>query len=149
MTVKKKAVATAVSVASKKAPANEAESVSTNGLVDQSQFDALFTVAQQPKDNADTREYFHLMGKDRLIRYIAPTWVDDKETKENKLIKFVIYNDETCPSAVFGTLADLEYLQKRYPLSNKYFISDQICKNGRHRFCVYRMYILGLVDRVE
>lgn len=144
MAIKKK-VAVAISAA--KAP--KAESVSTNGLVDQSQFDDLFTAAQQPKDNADTREYFNFMGKDRLIRYIAPTWVDDKETKENKLIKFVIYNDETCPSAIFGTLADLEYLQKRYPLNNKYFISDQICKNGRHRFCIYRMYILGLVDRVE
>lgn len=148
MTIKKTPVATAVSVA-KKATKAEAESVSTNGLIDQSQFDDLFIPTQQPKDNADTREYFNFMGKDRLVRYIAPTWVNDKETKENKLIKFVIYNDETCPSAVFGTLADLEYLQKRYPISNKYFISDQICKNGRHRFCIYRMYILGLVDRVE
>lgn len=148
MGIKKTTVASAVSTVAK-ASTKKAESVSTNGLVDQSQFDDLFTAAQQPKDNADTREYFNFMGKDRLVRYIAPTWVDDKETKENKLIKFVIYNDETCPSAVFGTLADLEYLQKRYPLNNKYFISDQICKNGRHRFCIYRMYILGLVDRVE
>ena len=59
------------------------------------------------------------------------------------------YHDEECPPSRFGSLADLEYLEKKYPPYGRWFIADSLCQNGRHRFTVYKMHVLGVVDTVE
>lgn len=137
MAITKKKVATAVSAAK----AKEAEPVSTNDL------EAVFKV-QQPAPAADApkKEYHNFLGKDRLVRRAPITW---NPAYAGKDMKFVIYHDQECPPARFGTLSDLEYLEKKYPISQKWFISDNTCSNGRHRFVVYKIQIIGVVDHVE
>jgi hypothetical protein len=138
MAIKKKTVADAVSSAKK---ATKAESVSTN-------FDDVFNVPQDKGSNSDkvTKEYELFLGKDRLVRYLPITW---NEKYKGKSLRFVIYHDEECPPARFGSLADLEYLEKKYPPYAKWFISDNLCQNGRHRYVIYKMHILGVVDTIE
>ena len=140
MAIRKKAVADAVSSATKKAT-KPAESSTTN-------FDDVFSVPQD-KSNSDKetkKEYELFLGKDRLVRYLPITW---NPKYKGKSIRFVIYHDETCPQARFGSLADLEFLEKKYPVTGQWFISDNICANGRHRFVIYKMHVLGIVDTVE
>lgn len=138
MTVKKKTVADAVSSSATKA--KKAESVSN--------FDDVFSVPQD-KSNSDKetkKEYELFLGKDRLVRYLPITW---NEKYQGKSLRFVIYHDEECPPSRFGSLADLEYLEKKYPPYGRWFIADSLCQNGRHRFTVYKMHVLGVVDTVE
>lgn len=140
MTVKKKTVADAVSSATNKAT-KPAESVSTNDL------EAVFKV-QQPAPAADApkKEYYNFLGKDRLIRTMPITW---NPAFKGKDMRYVIYHDESCPPTRFGSLADLEFLERKYPIWDKWFINDDLCSNGRHRFVVYRIKIVGVVDHVE
>lgn len=137
MTIKKKAVADAVSSATK---AKKAESVSN--------FDDVFNIPQDKSssDKETKKEYELFLGKDRLVRYLPITW---NEKYKGKSLRFVIYHDESCPPARFGSLADLEFLEKKYPVTGKWFISDNLCQNGRHRFVIYKMHILSIVDTVE
>lgn len=138
MAIRKKAVATAVEKVAK-APVKEAEPVST--------IDDVFNVSSNDSPSQETKkEYETFMGKDRLVRYAKITW---NPKYKGKSLRFVIYHDDSCPEAMFGSLADLEYLQKKYPMEKQYFISDNICKNGRHRFVVYRVHALSVVDTVE
>lgn len=140
MAIRKKAVADAVSSATKKAT-KPAESSTTN-------FDDVFSVPQD-KSNSDKetkKEYELFLGKDRLVRYLPITW---NEKYQGKSLRFVIYHDEECPPSRFGSLADLEYLEKKYPPYGRWFIADSLCQNGRHRFTVYKMHVLGVVDTVE
>lgn len=137
MTVKKKAVAAAVNAVSTKA--KKAENVSN--------FDDVFNVPQDNNSDKETKKEYELfLGKDRLVRYLPITW---NEKYKGKSLRFVIYHDESCPPARFGSLADLEFLEKKYPVMGKWFISDNLCQNGRHRFVIYKMHILGVVDTVE
>lgn len=138
MAIKKKPVAAAVSAAKKAEP--KAESVSTNNI------DDVFNVSNDAPSQETKKEYETFMGKDRLVRYQKITW---NPKYKGKTLRFVIYADDSCPEAMFGSLADLEYLQKKYPMEKQYFISDNICKNGRHRFVVYRVHALSVVDTVE
>lgn len=132
MTVKKQTVAAAVEkVAKPKAKVED--------------FSDVFNVSTE-KESSDDREYVNFNGKDRLVRIMPITW---NPKYEGKSIKFCIYADKTCPPARFGSLSDLEYLEKKYPVSKQYFISDTICSNGRHRFVVYKMHITDVVDTVE
>lgn len=137
MAIKKK-VAVAVSAA--KAP--KAESVSTDDL------EAVFKVQAAPSATPDApkKEYYNFLGKDRLIRTIPVTW---NPAYAGKDMRFVIYHDESCPPVRFGSLSDLEYLEKKYPIWDKWFISDNLCSNGRHKFTIYHIKPLGLVDHVE
>lgn len=139
MAVKKTTVATAVSVATK---AKKAESSSTNDL------EAVFKVQAAPAATPDApkKEYFNFLGKDRLIRTMPITWNPDYAGKD---MRFVIYHDESCPPVRFGSLSDLEYLEKKYPVWDKWFISDNLCSNGRHKFTIYHIKPLGVVDHVE
>lgn len=140
MTVKKKTVADAVSSATKKAT-KPAESVSN--------FDDVFNIPQDKSNSSDKetkKEYELFLGKDRLVRYLPITW---NPKYQGKSLRFVIYHDDSCPPARFGSLADLEYLEKKYPPYAKWFISDNLCQNGRHRFVIYKIHILGIVDTVE
>ena len=139
MAIKKSTVASAVNSVAK-ASTKKAESVSN--------FDDVFSVPQD-KSNSDKetkKEYELFLGKDRLVRYLPITW---NPKYKGKSIRFVIYHDETCPQARFGSLADLEFLEKKYPVTGQWFISDNICANGRHRFVIYKMHVLGIVDTVE
>ena len=142
MAIKKTTVASAVSVATK--ASKKAEPVSTPDVND---LEAVFKV-QQPAPAADApkKEYHNFLGKDRLIRTMPITW---NPAFKGKDMKFVIYHDESCPPIRFGSLSDLEYLEKKYPLWDKWFISDSLCSNGRHRFIVYKIHILGVMDHVE
>lgn len=135
MAIKKK-VAVAISAA--KAPVKEAEPVSD--------IDDVFNVSNDSPSQETKKEYETFMGKDRLVRYAKITW---NPKYKGKSLRFVIYADDSCPEAMFGSLADLEYLQKKYPMEKQYFISDNLCKNGRHRFVVYKIHALSVVDTVE
>lgn len=139
MAIRKKPVAVAVSTAKK--TDDKVESVSTN-------IDDVFNVSSNdsPSQGTKEKEYETFMGKDRLVRYAKITW---NPKYAGKSLRFVIYADDTCPAAMFGSLADLEYLQRKYPMEKQYFISDNLCKNGRHRFVIYRVHALSVVDTVE
>lgn len=139
MAIAKKKVAAAVSAAK----AKEAEPVSTDDL------EAVFKVQAATKSansDAPKKEYYNFLGKDRLIRTMPITW---NPAYAGKDMRYVIYHDESCPPTRFGSLSDLEYLEKRYPIWDKWFINDDLCSNGRHRFVIYRIKIIGVVDHVE
>ena len=132
MAVKKQTVAAAVEkVAKPKAKVED--------------FSDVFNVSTA-EEKPDDREYVNFNGKDRLVRTMKITW---NPKYEGKSIKFCIYADSSCPPARFGSLSDLEYLERKYPVSKQFFISDTICANGRHRFVVYKMHITDVVDTVE
>jgi hypothetical protein len=146
MAIKKKAVAVAVSTA--KAP--KAESVSTK---DQD-WDKLLINSTEEESNSSSvsnKTYVNYMGKDRLLRE-APGWGDAK----GQIVQFVIYgSDENgnplpdLPKTRFGSLADVEYCEKKYPMSKGYFVNDQVCRNGRHKIDIYKIHICGVRKIVE
>jgi len=145
MAIKKKAVAVAVSTAKAKA-----ESVSTK---DQD-WDKLLINSTEEESNSSSvsnKTYVNYMGKDRLLRE-APGWGDAK----GQIVQFVIYgSDENgnplpdLPKTRFGSLADVEYCEKKYPMSKGYFVNDQVCRNGRHKIDIYKIHICGVRKIVE
>ena len=148
MAIRKQTVAAAVEKVAKKA--EPAESVSTNNAPD---WDKLLCSGNEPatKSNDSTKEYEFFNGKDRLVRTV-PGWGSAK----NKLVKFVIYaTDESgnplpeLPPVRFGSLSDLEYTEKKYPLSKGYFVADTTCRNGKHKINVYRIHIVDVIDKPE
>lgn len=149
MAVKKTTVATAVSVASKKA-STKAESSSTK---DQDWDKLLINSTETSSDSSadSNKTYVNYMGKDRLLRE-APGWGSCK----GQIVQFVIYgSDENgvplpdLPKTRFGSLADVEYCEKKYPMSRGFFVNDQVCRNGRHKIDVYKIHICGVRKIVE
>ena len=129
MAIRKTTVATAVSVASKKA-STKAESVSTK---DQDWDKLLINSTETSADSStdSNKTYVNYMGKDRLLRE-APGWGSCK----GQIVQFVIYgSDENgfplpdLPKTRFGSLADVEYCEKKYPMSRGFFVNDQVCRN--------------------
>ena len=149
MAIRKTTVATAVSVASKKA-STKAESVSTKDQDwDKLLINSTETSADSSTDSSKT--YVNYMGKDRLLRE-APGWGSCK----GQIVQFVIYgSDENgvplpdLPKTRFGSLADVEYCEKKYPMSRGFFVNDQVCRNGRHKIDVYKIHICGVRKVVE
>lgn len=145
MAIKKTTVVAAVSKATKA----KAESSSTK---DQDWDKLLINSTEDSSDSSSPeKKYVSFMGKDRLLRE-APGWGEAK----GRIVQFVIYgSDENgnplpdLPKTRFGTLADVEYYEKKYPLSKGYFVNDQNCKNGRHRINVYKIHICGVRNVVE
>lgn len=97
----------------------------------------------------DDREYEFYNGKDRLVR-TAPGW----GSAAGKQIKFVIYATDDqgvplpeLPSTKFGTIADVEYMERKYPLNKGFYVADNLCRNGRHKIDVYRIHICRVVDK--
>ena len=149
MAIRKTTVATAVSVASKKA-STKAESVSTK---DQDWDKLLINSTETSSDSStdSNKTYVNYMGKDRLLRE-APGWGSCK----GQIVQFVIYgSDENgvplpdLPKTRFGSLADVEYCEKKYPMSRGFFVNDQVCRNGRHKIDVYKIHICGVRKVVE
>ena len=149
MAIRKTTVATAVSVASKKA-SSKAESSSAK---DQDWDKLLINSTESSSDSSadSSKTYVNYMGKDRLLRE-APGW----GSAQGKIVQFVIFgSDENgnplpdLPKTRFGSLADVEYCEKRYPLSKGYFVNDQVCRNGRHKIDVYKIHICGVRTIVE
>ena len=143
MTIKKKAVVAAVSKATKA----KAESSTTQD------WDKALINAETSSDSSSdsNKTYVNYMGKDRLLRE-APGWGSAK----GKIVQFVIFaTDENgvplpeLPPVRFGSLADVEYTEKKYPLDKGYFVNDQTCRNGRHRISVYRIHIHNVRNVVE
>ena len=149
MAIRKTTVATAVSVASKKA-STKAESVSTK---DQDWDKLLINSTETSADSStdSNKTYVNYMGKDRLLRE-APGCGSCK----GQIVQFVIYgSDENgvplpdLPKTRFGSLADVEYCEKKYPMSRGFFVNDQVCRNGRHKIDVYKIHICGVRKVVE
>lgn len=97
----------------------------------------------------DDREYEFFNGKDRLVR-TCPGW----GSAAGKQVKFVIYATDAegtplpeLPPTRFGSLADVEYTEKKYPKSKGFYVNDNLCRNGRHKIDVYRIHICGVVDK--
>ena len=150
MAIRKKAVASAVNSVAKKAPVKEAESVSTK---DQDWDKLLINSTETSADSStdSNKTYVNYMGKDRLLRE-APGWGSCK----GQIVQFVIYgSDENgfplpdLPKTRFGSLADVEYCEKKYPMSRGFFVNDQVCRNGRHKIDVYKIHICGVRKVVE
>lgn len=149
MAIRKTTVATAVSVASKKA--TKAENSLTKGVVEVTDWDKVL-ISNTEDANAtkdDGKEYEFFNGKDRLVR-TCPGW----GSATGKQVKFVIYatDAEGCPlpelpPTRFGSLSDVEYTEKKYPMSKGFFVNDNLCKNGRHKINVYRIHIVRVVDK--
>lgn len=146
MAIRKKAVTAAVNAVSTKAT-KPAESSTTQD------WDKLLINSTEDSSDSSSPEkkYVNYMGKDRLLRE-APGWGSCK----GKVVQFVIYGSDEdgnplpdLPKTRFGSLADVEYMEKRYPLNKGYFVNDQNCKNGRHRINVYKIHICGVRDVVE
>ena len=148
MAIKKTTVATSVSKVAKA----KAES-STKGVVEVTDWDKVLINnaedANATKDDGKEYEFFN--GKDRLVRTV-PGW----GSAAGKEVKFVIYATDSegntlpeLPPTRFGSLADVEYTEKRYPLSKGFYVNDQLCRNGRHRISVYRIHIVRVVEPVE
>lgn len=148
MAIRKTTVATAVSVASKKA--TKAESSSTK---DQDWDKLLINSTETSSDSSadSNKTYVNYMGKDRLLRE-APGWGSCK----GQIVQFVIYgSDENgvplpdLPKTRFGSLADVEYCEKKYPMDRGFFVNDQVCRNGRHKIDIYKIHICGVRKVVE
>lgn len=145
MAIKKTTVASAVNSVATKA-SKKAESSSTQD------WDKALINAEVSDSSPDSNKtYVNYMGKDRLLRE-APGWGSAK----GKVVQFVIFaTDENgqplpdLPPVRFGSLADVEYTEKKYPLSKGYFVNDQTCRNGRHRISVYRIHIHNVRNVVE
>lgn len=144
MAIRKKAVTAAVESAAK---TEEVENVVVAETKEQD-FSDVFNVTQSEESKQDDdREYTEFKGKKRLIRTMPITW---NAKYSGKSIKFCIYADPaTCPPARFGSLSDLEYLERKYPASKQFFISDTLCSNGRHKYTIYRMHVTAIIDTVE
>ena len=88
----------------------------------------------------------------KVAKATVPGW----GSAAGKEVKFVIYATDSegntlpeLPPTRFGSLADVEYTEKRYPLSKGFYVNDQLCRNGRHRISVYRIHIVRVVEPVE
>lgn len=151
MTIRKKAVASAVNSVAKKAT-KPAESSSTKAVVEVTDWDKVLLSTGEDSASTSTkddREYEFYNGKDRLVR-TAPGW----GSAAGKQVKFVIYATDSdgnplpeLPPTRFGTLSDVEYTEKRYPLTKGFYVNDNLCRNGRHKINVYRIHICGVVDK--
>lgn len=147
MAIKKKAVAVAVSTAKKAEP--KAENVSTK---DQDWDKMLISTSEDTTTDAKgNKTYVNYMGKDRLLRE-APGWGDAK----GQVVQFVIFgSDENgnplpdLPKTRFGSLADVEYCEKKYPMNKGFYVNDQVCRNGRHKIDIYKIHICGVRKIVE
>lgn len=146
MGIKKTTVATSVSKVAKA----KAES-STKGVVEVTDWDKVLINnaedANATKDDGKEYEFFN--GKDRLVR-TCPGW----GSAAGKQVKFVIYATDSdgntlpeLPPTRFGSLGDVEYTEKRYPMSKGFYVNDQLCRNGRHKINVYRIHICRVVDK--
>ena len=149
MAIRKTTVATAVSVASKKASSKAESSSAKDQDWDKLLINSTETSADSSTDSNKT--YVNYMGKDRLLRE-APGWGSCK----GQIVQFVIYgSDENgvplpdLPKTRFGSLADVEYCEKKYPMSRGFFVNDQVCRNGRHKIDVYKIHICGVRKVVE
>ena len=149
MAIKKK-VAVAVSTASTKATAKAKAENSTKAVVEVTDWDKMLINNNSSEDTAkdDGKEYEFFNGKDRLVR-TAPGW----GSAAGKQVKFVIYATDAdgvslpeLPPTRFGSLADVEYTEKRYPMSKGFYVADSLCKNGRHKINVYRIHITRVID---
>lgn len=147
MGIKKTTVATSVSKVAKA----KAESSTKGTIVEVTDWDKVLINntedANATKDDGKEYEFFN--GKDRLVRTV-PGW----GSAAGKQVKFVIYATDAegntlpeLPPTRFGSLADVEYTEKRYPLSKGFYVNDQLCRNGRHRINVYRIHICRVVDK--
>lgn len=149
MGIKKTTVAAAVSATSSKVSpkAKEAPTQPTDWdsmLINNSSEDTT-------TDAKGNKTYVNYMGKDRLLRE-APGWGDAK----GQIVQFVIYgSDENgtplpdLPKTRFGSLADVEYCEKKYPMSRGFYVNDQVCRNGRHKIDIYKIHICGVRKVVE
>lgn len=151
MAIRKKSVASAVNSVAKKAT-KPAESVSTTQDQD---WDKLLINSTDSSESSDSsspeKRYEYFMGKDRLVRE-EPGWGSCK----GKIVQFVIYgSDENgnplpdLPKTRFGSLADVEYCEKKYPMDKGFYVNDQVCRNGRHKINIYKIHIVGVRDVVE
>lgn len=148
MTIKKKTVADAVSSATK-ASSKKAE---PKAVVEVTDWDKVLLSTGEDSASTSTkddREYEFYNGKDRLVR-TTPGWGH----AAGKLVKFVIYATDAegtplpeLPPTRFGTLSDVEYTEKKYPISKGFYVNDNLCRNGRHKINVYRIHICGVVDK--
>lgn len=146
MGIKKTTVASAVNSVAK-ASTKKAESSTTQD------WDAklISTSEDTTTDAKGNKTYVNYMGKDRLLRE-APGWGDAK----GQIVQFVIYgSDENgtplpdLPKTRFGSLADVEYCEKKYPMSRGFYVNDQVCRNGRHKIDIYKIHICGVRKVVE
>lgn len=141
MAISKKKVASAVSDA-KATPKAVVEVTDWDKVL-------LSTGEDSATSTKDDREYEFYNGKDRLVR-TAPGW----GSAAGKQVKFVIYATDDqgvplpeLPSTKFGTIADVEYMERKYPLSKGFYVADNLCRNGRHKIDVYRIHICRVVDK--
>lgn len=149
MAIKKTTVVAAVSKATK---AKKAESSSTKAVVEVTDWDKVLLSTGEDSASTSTkddREYEFYNGKDRLVR-TAPGW----GSAAGKQVKFVIYATDAegtplpeLPPTRFGTLSDVEYTEKKYPMSKGFYVNDNLCRNGRHKINVYRIHICGVIDK--
>ena len=147
MAIKKSTVATSVSKVAKA----KAESSTKGTFVEVTDWDKELINNNSSEDTTkdDGKEYEFFNGKDRLVRS-CPGW----GSAVGKQVKFVIYATDSegntlpeLPPTRFGSLADVEYTEKRYPLSKGFYVNDQLCRNGRHKINVYRIHICRVVDK--
>lgn len=145
MAIKKTTVVAAVSKATKA----KAESSSTK--VEVTDWDKLLINSTEDSSDSSSSEkkYVNYMGKDRLLRE-APGWGNAK----GKVVQFVIFgSDENgnplpdLPKTRFGSLGDVEYMEKKYPLSQGFYVNDQVCRNGRHKIDVYKIHICHVINK--
>lgn len=143
MAIAKKKVAAAVSAAKETTPKAVVEVTDWDKVLINNAEDANSTSTKEDK------EYQFYNGKDRLVR-TAPGW----GSATGKQVKFVIYaTDEAgvplpeLPSTKFGTIADVEYMERKYPLSKGFYVADNLCRNGRHKINIYRIHICGVIDK--
>jgi hypothetical protein len=141
-------VATSVSKVAKASSKTKAENSSTVEVTD---WDKLLINSTEDSTSTkdDSKEYEFFNGKDRLVR-TCPGW----GAAVGKQVRFVNYaTDENgnplpeLPKTRFGSLGDVEYMEKKYPMSQGFYVNDQVCRNGRHRINVYRIHICSVVDK--
>lgn len=142
MAIKKKPVAAAVSAAK----------ATPKAVVEVTDWDKVLLNSEESSASTSTKEgkeYQFYNGKDRLVR-TAPGW----GSATGKQVKFVIYATDDqgvplpeLPSTKFGTIADVEYMERKYPLKKGFYVADNLCRNGRHKIDVYRIHICGVIDK--
>ena len=144
MAVKKTTVASAVSSVATQ------PKVSKQAPAQQTDWDSMLINNNTSEDTkADGKRYTFYRGKDRLIR-TADGWGN----AEGKLVEFVIYGTDEqgnplkdLPKAKFGSAADVDYYQSKYPLHKGYYVNDSLCSNGRHRITFYRIHIHNVINK--
>jgi len=150
MAIKKTTVASAVSGATSKA-SPKAKETPAQPTDQKTNWDSLL-INNSSEDTttkkADKRYTFYL-GKDRLIRQ-ADGW----DSAKGKVVEFCIYATdedgnplEDLPKAKFGSAADVDYYQSKYPLRRGFFVNDSLCQNGRHRITFYKIHILNVINK--